>query len=153
MLDSAEVYIYDAIMLYELTGEPVELADAYNNMAIVYIKTQSYEGALDYIQTAEAICKEYEYTETLIQLYDTRSLLFEAQKNYEQAFYWTKKHNALKDSLKKIEDDALMASFEEEEPVSIIKPESERSLHNIPLLIMVLILAIVIPLFLIRQSR
>ncbi len=153
LLDSAEIYINEAVMLYELTHAKMELADAYNNMAIVYIKTQSYEGAMDYIQSAELICKEYDYTETLIELYDTRALLFEAQKKYEQALYWTKKHDTLKDSLKKIEDDAILSSFETEEPVSDIKEVSTNTFHNLPLLIMIIVFMISIPLFLIRQTR
>lgn len=151
-LDSAELYITEAIKLYELTGAEMETADAYNNMAIVYIKTGHFEGALDYIETAEAICRQYSYIETLVELYDTRSLFYEAQKNYEKAFYWTKKHIALKDSLTGTEAEATITDLTDD-PVLPVKSEEHPSIHNLPLLILIFILLISIPLFLIRQIR
>lgn len=152
-LDSAELYLSDAINLYSLTDAKMELADAYNNMAIVYIRTQSYDGALDYIQTAEAICREYEFAETLIELCDTRAMLYEAQKNYEQAFFWTKKYHSLKDSLRNAEKDNTITDvlYEPEQPV--IAGNEQHTINNIPLLVVLIILLITIPLFLIRYTR
>lgn len=150
-LDTAELYLDEAYKLYELTDSQEGIADVFNNQAIVQIKKNDYAGALTFIEGAELICHEYDYLETLIELYDTRSLFYEAQKNYEQALFWTKKHHHLKDSLSKLEDNAFIDLAHEPENMESI--EQHKTIHNIPLLILMIILVISIPLFLIRQSR
>lgn len=155
VLDTAELYLDDAINLYSMTDAKMELADAYNNMALVYLKTESYAGALDYLQTAEAICKEYGFTETMIQLYDTYSMVYEAQKNYEKAFFWMKKHDTLKDSMLNLEKEnaATEALGEPVKQESQLNNKSRNTISNTPFLVALLILLIGIPLFLIRYKR
>lgn len=151
-LDSALIYLEDGLKIIQLTDNEFEQADYYNNIANVYIKKQEFETATHYIALTDSICKKYDYSEALIELLHTRSLFYEAQKNYEQAYYWVKQHQQLKDSLQKIDKATVDLEFTDNYTVTGTNKHPE-NLNNQWLLITLTLLVIGIPLFLIRYKR
>jgi tetratricopeptide (TPR) repeat protein len=101
-LDSAIGYIEEAIKLKLLTENEMELADSYNNLAVIYINKYEYKKAENYIDTAESIINKYEYFDANLELYHTKYLLNQSQKQFEQANIWLNKYIQTKDSISSI---------------------------------------------------
>jgi len=151
-LDSSLFYLEDGLKIIQLTDNEFEQADYYNNIANVYIKKQEFAMASHYIALTDSICKKYDYTEACIELLHTKSLFYEALKNYEQAYYWVKQHQQLKDSLLEIDKATIDLDFIDSHNTihSEMHPDT---FNNQWLLIILTLLAIGIPLFLIRYKR
>ena len=152
-LDSALLYLEEGLKIRQLIDNEFELADSYNNIAMVYVLQKNFNQASNYILLANNICSRYEYPEALVELYQTQSEFYEAQQNFEQANIFLKKHYALKDSLKQIDQENKDLIFIEEEVSLKSKTHSTSNTSNNWLLFPLIILLIGIPLFLIRYKR
>ena len=153
-LDSALVYLEKALKLRDLIDNEIEMADIYNNLAKVFIKQKNFEHAGSCIVITDSICRKYEYLETQVELYDTRSLLYEAQGDFKQALFWTKKQYQLKDSLQKIEKADLNIDLLNEQQTK--KPSAVTDTVNTKMMwmwILLLVMIIFITLFLMRYKR
>ena len=153
--DSALMYLEEGLKIRQLTDNELELADSYNNIANVYINLKKFSQASNNILLAEEICLKYGYAATLLELYHTRSLFFEAQENYKQANSWLKKYVFLKDSLQNIEkENEDEDSYFLNDPRTIQKAENKTNqTGNTWLLIALLTMIVGLPLFLIRYKR
>lgn len=152
-LDSALLYLEESLKLKQLIGNEFELADSYNNLALVYIKQQNFDEANTLINLADTLCHKFDYTDALIELYHTHSLLCEAQNDFKQANQWLKKHYALKDSVQKINNENQEIVFFEENNYNISEDLTPKKSKNNWLLFSILLISIVIPLYLIRLKR
>jgi tetratricopeptide (TPR) repeat protein len=150
--DSALQYLEEGLKIIQLTDNEFEEADYYNNIANVYIKKHEFAIANHYILITDSICKKYDYTEALLELYHTKSLFYAAQKNYEQAYFWIKQHYQLKDSLQKINKATIDMDFIDNQNLTHTDANHE-SLNNQWLLLLLILLIIGIPLFLIQFKR
>lgn len=149
--DSALLYLEEGLKIRQLTDNALELADSYNNIANVYINLKNFNQASNYMLMAEEICLKYDYTVTLLELYHTRSLFFEAQQDFKMANEWLKKHYNLKDSLLTLEKKNLYFDFQEESNQN--RTSEIKQSNNYWLMMSLLILLVGIPLFLIRYKR
>lgn len=152
-LDSALIYLEEGLKIRQLTDNELEMADSYNNIANVYIILKNFSQASNYILLADEICKKYNYSEALLELFHTRSLFYEAQEDFKQANSWLKKYVVLNDSLHKVENEIEDPDFLND-PVTIQKAEHETSQTGNPWLLFTLLIMLVgLPLFLIRYKR
>ena len=152
-LDSALLYLEEGLKIRQLIDDNLELADSYINIAMVFIKQKNFDQASKYILLADEICSKYDYPEALVELYNTRSLFYETQQDYEHANIWLKKHYALKDSLQKIEKENNDLVFLDEATINQTPYITIKHSQNNWLLISLLIMLIGIPLYLIRFKR
>lgn len=151
--DSALMYLEEALKIRQLTDNELEMADSYNNIANVYINLKNFNQASNYILLADEICKKYNYSEALLELYHTRSLYFEAQEDFKQANAWLKKYVFFKDSLHNIEKQNEDPDFLND-PLTIKKAEHETNqTGNTWLVITLLTMLVGLSLFLIRYKR
>ncbi len=152
-LDSALFYLEEGLKFRILIDDEFELADSYNNLALFYIKQSKYDKANHFIELANTICTKYFYTETLIELYKTRSLLCEAQNDFKASIFWIKKHYNLKDSIALLANENQTLNFVENQLHTKQLKNDSSNINNTWLLISILILLVIIPVFLIKNKR
>ncbi|MES2513722.1 MAG: tetratricopeptide repeat protein [Bacteroidota bacterium] len=152
-LDSALLYLEEGLKIKEIIDNEIELADSYINIADIYVSQKNFNQASNYISLANTICSKYDYPEALVELYQTQSQFYEAQQNFEQANVFLKKYYGLKDSLQKTEQKNNEIIFLENNIPNAQSIESSVTLSNSWLLISLVMLAVIIPLFLIRFKR
>ena len=152
-LDSALLYLEEGLKIRQLIDNEFELADSYNNIAMVYILQKSFNQASNYILLTNDICTKFGYPEALVELYQTQAEFYEAQNIFEQANIFLKKYHALKDSLKQIEQEDKDLIFIDEDAKSETQQQTTKSTSNNWLLFSLVILIIGIPFFLIRFKR
>lgn len=152
-LDSALIYLEEGLKIISMTDNEFEMADYYNNIANVYIKKKNFNLANLYIEKSDSVSKQFDYSEAQIEMYHTRSLFHEAQKNYEQAYFWVTRYYSIKDSLRKIDDEAIDFDFDDNQTFQNTIKQHNQSNHTPWHLMMLAVLTIGISLFLIRYKR
>ncbi|RZT92355.1 tetratricopeptide repeat protein [Ancylomarina subtilis] len=76
------------------------LPKSYVYSAQCLTELERYDEALDKLKKSEDICLEYKLSEDLEKTYLQKSILFEKRKDFEQALFYSKRGQTLKDSLK-----------------------------------------------------
>ena len=134
-----------------MIDDEFELADSYNNIAMVYVLQKNFSQASNYIALSQEICEKFNYTDALLELYHTQSEFYSAQQNFEQANIYLKKHYTLKDSISNLGKELKTLIFSDNSSKNeTTKPEGNSKYGFI---IILLILLFGIPLFLIRFKR
>lgn len=147
-------YNEGALKLRNRMDNNLEVADSYLNLASNYIKVRDFEKARECLDTAYTIAKTYRYYAAVQHAFRMYSEYYAALRHYEQAYYWLNRHQLSKDSIT-AEQSTRASEFDFEEPEITgykLLPETQK-INNLWLLVSVLVLAVIIPLFLIRFKR
>ncbi|TAF66947.1 MAG: hypothetical protein EAZ55_04575 [Cytophagales bacterium] len=92
-------YLLKANNIIEKTGNPREKAQMYDLLSVVYYHMKDYYNARYYNDKALETAQNNNDKLTLGRIYETTSLLFQAEEKYDKALDYFKKHLAIRDSL------------------------------------------------------
>ncbi|MEZ0541378.1 ATP-binding protein [Fibrella arboris] len=82
-LDSATIYYFKSLRLFELFQDSVKVANVYNNLSSIFMKTDKPETALTYINQAIAISRAYEDGFYLSHLINKEAILWKLHRRDE----------------------------------------------------------------------
>ncbi|MGB0862782.1 MAG: tetratricopeptide repeat protein [Saprospiraceae bacterium] len=89
--DSAAVYMYEAIQVFEKRGDSLQLARVSANLATNYILTEDYINALLFTEKAAFIFNKKQDLEGLTAVYERKGSIFAHQEIYDSALVYFQK--------------------------------------------------------------
>lgn len=106
--DKALFYNFQSLNAKKESGVTFGLANQYNNIADVYIKTEDYPLAIHYLDTALTLASS---NRQKFQIYKNLQLSHQENGNYEQSLEFANLYIALKDSLNEVMTQKELASL------------------------------------------
>lgn len=106
--DKALFYNFQSLTAKKESGVTFGLANQYNNIADVYIKTEEYPLAIHYLDTAQTLASS---NRQKFQIYKNLQLSHQENGNYEQSLEFANLYISLKDSLNEVMTQKELASL------------------------------------------
>ena len=117
-IDSAKYHMNEALKWSLEQQDEMGAVQGYIGLANVAMKEENYNNAIALLLTAEPSCIKNDFMNALLSIHELRAELFEAKKNYEQAYLSAQSYVALKDSLDRLNNvsriNELNAKYESE---------------------------------------
>jgi len=92
-------YLLEASKMIEAGKNKREMAKMYELLAATYLSKKDYYNARYYNELAYALATETKDAEVLQRVYETSSMIYQAEEKYDKALEEYKKHLAIRDSL------------------------------------------------------
>lgn len=149
---SAQSAYYQALAGFDSLNNTFGKAVIYNNLAELEILSNNYIDAEKYINLADSLHKLMDYNDSRKNLYFTTYQLYYNQSNYQKAFDYLLKYQALKDSIytleleKQVQEIKTIHQVEKLNTESKLKDERirQKNLLNIVLISVITLISILI---------
>ncbi len=110
--DSVVINNQKALVIYEQINNQKEIAAIHINLANYYLVIEDIPNALFHAQKGFALAKQFPYKERIRNAARTLSEIYEAQQNYERAFFYQQIDRNYTDSLRLLEQEEAIAQAE-----------------------------------------
>lgn len=88
LYDSAAVYMFEALHIFEKQGDNAGIAKVSANLSTNYIMTEDYEKALEFIQKAASIFVQTKNKEGQAAVYERQGSIYAHQEKYDSALVY-----------------------------------------------------------------
>ena len=119
----ARTYYLKAVKLREQEGNPAQIADAYNYLAVYYYLAGNNSKAISQVNKAIALAQPAKAEQVLVSSYKLLSDIYQQEKAFEASQKYFKQYQQLKDKLAQQQRDAQQKALQKQ--VEVEKEESK----------------------------